>query len=116
MNRACKPASPRWRDLGGMLGVLESTLNIIEADHRLEGVERCMSAMISVWLRRPQGEVTDGVIPTWKNLCEALYPIDGALADKLAVEHGCISNSNFSNNPLGKIMSMIVINNNDTTG
>ena len=86
---ACKPVSSKWRDLGARLGVLETTLATIEADHRLEGVERCMSAMISVWLRRPQGEVTDEVIPTWRNLCVALSPIDRGLAEGIAVEHDC---------------------------
>ena len=86
---ACKPVSSKWRDLGARLGVLENTLANVEATHRLEGVERCMSAMISVWLRRPQGEVIDGVIPTWRNLCVALSPIDRGLAEGIAVEHGC---------------------------
>ena len=89
MSIACKPVSSKWRDLGARLGVLETTLATIEADHRLEGVERCMSAMISVWLRRPQGEVIDGVIPTWRNLCVALSPIDRGLAEGIAVEHDC---------------------------
>ena len=84
---ACKPFSSKWRDLGARLGVLETTLTIIEAD--CNGVEKCMSAMISVWLRRPQGEVKDGVIPTWRNLCVALSPIDRGLAEGIAVEHDC---------------------------
>ena len=86
---ACKPFSSKWRKLGARLGVLETTLATIEDDHRLEGVERCMSAMISVWLRRPQpeGEVTDEAIPTWRNLCVALSLIDRGLAEGIAVEH-----------------------------
>ena len=86
---ACKPVSSKWRDLGARLGVFETTLATIEADHRLEGVVRCMSAMISVWLRRPQGEVTDEAIPTWRNLCVALSPIDRGLAEGISVEHNC---------------------------
>ena len=45
--------------------------------------------MISVWLRRPQGEVTDEAILTWRNLCVALSPIDRGLAEGIAVEHDC---------------------------
>ena len=84
---ACKPVSSKWRNLGARLGVLENTLATIEADHN--GVERCMSAMISVWLRRPEGEVTDRVIPSWRNLCVALSSIDRVLAEGIAVEHDC---------------------------
>ena len=61
---ACKPVSSKWRDLGARLGVLDTTLATIQDDYRLEGVERCMSAMISVWLRIPQGDVTNRVILT----------------------------------------------------
>ncbi len=88
---ACKQVSPKWRDLGARLGVLENTLAIIEADYRGEGVERCMSAVIDKWLRRPEGEVIveDGVLPTWSDLCVALSPIDRILAEGMAVEHGC---------------------------
>ncbi len=87
---ACKPVSSRWRYLAARLAVLENTLAIIEADYRGEGVERCMSAVIDKWLRRPEGEVADdGVLPTWRNLCVALSPIDRVLAEAIAVEHGC---------------------------
>ncbi len=87
---ACKPASSKWRDLGARLGVLENTLAIVEADYRVDGVERCMSAVIDKWLKRPVGEVADdGVSPTWRSLCEALSHIDRVLAEGIAVEHGC---------------------------
>ncbi len=89
---ACKPVSSRWRDLAARLGVLENTLAIIEADYRVDGVERCMSAVIDKWLRRPVGEVIveDGVLlPTWSNLCVALSHIDRRLAERIAAKHGC---------------------------
>ena len=47
-----------------------------------------MSEMLSVWLRRPQGEVTDKVKPTWNALCQALSFFDKVLAERTAVEHG----------------------------
>ena len=84
---ACKPVSSKWRDLGARLGVLENTLATIEADHN--GVERCMSAMISVWLRRPQGEVTDRVIPSRRDLCVAISHIDGGHAEAIAKKYDC---------------------------
>ena len=52
-------------------------------------VKKCMSAMLDVWLRRPLGEVRDGVTPTWKSLCVALSHIDRPLAEVISVEHGC---------------------------
>ena len=90
MYKACRPVSPKWRYLGARLAVLENTLAIIEADYRVDGVERCMSAVIDKWLRRPVGEVADdGVLPSWRNLCVALSPIDRVLAEGIAIEHGC---------------------------
>ncbi len=87
---ACKPVSSKWRDLGVRLGVLENTLATIEADYKVEGVERCMSAVIDKWLRRPVGEVADnGVLRSWRSLCVALSPIDRVLAEGIAVEHDC---------------------------
>ena len=84
---ACKPVSSKWRDLGARLGVLENTLATIEADHN--GVERCMSAMLDKWLRRPQGEVTDRVMPTWRNLSVAISHIDGGRAEGIAKIYDC---------------------------
>ena len=87
---ACKPVSSRWRYFGAILGVLKDTINTIEADYKQEGVESCMSAVIDKWLRRPVGEVADdGVLPSWRNLCVALSPIDKVLAEGIAVEHDC---------------------------
>ena len=86
--KACKQISLKWRDIGAELGVLENTLANIEANYKVEGVERCMSAVIDKWLRRPKGEVADDrVLPTWRNFCEAVSPIDNALAK--ALQHGC---------------------------
>ena len=85
---ACRPVSVHWRDLGARLGVLQNTLATIEADYNGK-VEKCMSAMLEKWLRRPFGEAHDDVKPTWKSLCVALSHIDRTLAERLAKEHDC---------------------------
>ena len=85
---ACKQVSAHWRDVGARLGVLENSLASIELTHKGE-VERCLSAMLDKWLRRPRGETCVGVLPTWRDLCIALSSIDRTLAEALALEHGC---------------------------
>ena len=100
---ACRPVSPKWKFFGARLGVLENTLAIIEANYSVEGVERCMRAVIDKWLSRPVGEVADDVVlPTWRNLCVALSPIDRTIAEGIALEHGC----NYIS-PAGEIMYCI---------
>ena len=84
----CQSVSARWRDLGTRLGLLPHTMNSIEATHRGD-VGRCLQAVIEKWLQRPMGEVLESVLPTWKNLCEALSYIDRSLADRIAKEHDC---------------------------
>ena len=84
---ACKPVRSHWEDLGARLGVLKNTLDTIEADCNGK-VEKCMSAMLEKWLRRPVGEVYDRVQPTWGTLCEALSHIDRPMAITIAKEHG----------------------------
>ena len=85
---ACKPVSSEWTNLGTRLGVVKDALDTIEADHRWKGVETCMSEMLSVWLKRPQGKVTNGgIIPTWTILCDALTHIDRVLAERIAKDH-----------------------------
>ena len=68
--------------------MLHSTLEAIEAGHRGD-VDRCLSTLISTWLRRAKGDVKEDVRPTWKSLCEALSYINGPLAETIAREHGC---------------------------
>ena len=80
--------SVHWKDLGARLRVLTNTLATIEADCNGK-VEKCMSAMLEKWLKRPFGEVRDNVQPTWKSLCVALSHIDRALAERLAEKHDC---------------------------
>ena len=83
------------RIFGARLGVLQNPLATIEANC-FGNVERCMSAMLEKWLRRPVGEVRDSIQPTWGTLCEALSHIDRPMAKKIAKEHGCKLESNAS--------------------
>ena len=85
---ACKAVSAQWRDVGGRLGVLENALAVIESDHRGDAV-RSLSAVIEKWLTRPKGEVRDGVLPTWRKLCEALSYVNRSLAESISLEHNC---------------------------
>ena len=77
-----------WYYLGILLGILYSTLQSIEAAYA-NNIERCLSAVIDTWLRRPKGEVRVSVRPTWRSLCEALSHINGPLAETIASQHQC---------------------------
>ena len=68
--------------------MLHSTLEATEAAHRGD-VDRCLSTLISTWLRRAKGDVKEDVRPTWKSLCEALSYINGPLAETIARHHEC---------------------------
>ena len=84
----CHDVRADWWHLGIRLGVLYSTLEAIEAGHKGD-VTRCLSALISAWLKRAKGDVNKDVSPTWKSLCKALSYINGPLAEAIAREHGC---------------------------
>ena len=81
---ACSPVVADWKFLGGLLGVVHSTLERIQADNK--SVRGCLMDMIASWLKK---SVIDGVVPTWRNLCIALSYIDKALAEAIAKEHDC---------------------------
>ena len=68
--------------------MLHSTLEAIEAGHKRD-VDRCLSVLISTWLKRAKGDVKEDVHPTWKSLCEALSYINGPLAETIARHHEC---------------------------
>ena len=81
---ACSPVVAEWKYLGGLLGVVHSTLERIQADNK--SVRDCLMDMIASWLKK---DVSNGVVPTWRNLCKALSHIDRPLAESISVEHGC---------------------------
>ena len=42
-----------------------------------------MSTMLAKWLQK----VDKKIIPSWRSLCEALYYVDKATADRIAEKH-----------------------------
>ena len=84
----CHDVAAQWLDLGIRLGVLLPTLETIQANHKGD-VTRCLSTLISTWLKRAKGDVKEDVRPTWKSLCEALSYINRTLAETIARHHEC---------------------------
>lgn len=80
----CLSVAADWRNLGCLLGVAHSTLEEIRADNRT--VKDCMYAMTAEWLKK---NVCEGVVPTWRGLCEALSYIDKPLAESVSTIHAC---------------------------
>ena len=71
-----------WRNLGIELG-LTNVLDTIDADHKLDGAERCMDEVLKEWLRRNHNEERFGR-PTWKALAGAVERSgDRALAENI---------------------------------
>ena len=71
-----------WRDLGIELG-LTNVLDTIHADHKLDGVQRCMDEVLKQWLMRNYNEEGFGR-PTWKALAAAIERSgDRALAESI---------------------------------
>ena len=58
-------ASPEWMDLGLQLGVDQTTLRVIERDHR-DMTKRCFMEMLSEWLKMIDP------LPSWETLLAAL--------------------------------------------
>ena len=69
----------------------------------------CLSAVIDTWLRRPKGDVTDDVRPTWSSLCEALSHINRPLAETIAGRHHITSIGILSNTLMRCIFQMIFL-------
>ena len=68
--------APYWMDIGIFLMLEMSTLRTIERDYRGRSVE-CLREVLSVWLKRSCPP------PTWKDLIEAIEPIDPFQAEKI---------------------------------
>ena len=58
-------ASPEWMDLGLQLGIDQTTLRVIERDHR-DMTRRCFMEMLSEWLKMIDP------FPSWEGLIVAL--------------------------------------------
>ena len=75
-----------WRVLGLELG-LANVLDMIHANHELDGVERCMDEALHQWLMRNHNEEKFGR-PTWKSLAAAIDRSGNrALAENIREKH-----------------------------
>ena len=73
---------PNWYALGVDLGLLKSTLDGIEDEHR-HNVSRCLLECISQWLSKADKVIEKGE-PTWDSLANALRNIgEVAAAEKI---------------------------------
>ena len=72
----------QWIELGLKLGLLQPTLNLIEANHERD-VSRCLLECLTKWLYRADNVESVGP-PTWDTLANGLYKInDNAVAKRL---------------------------------
>ena len=80
----CNKFTPiRWNDLGLALGLLQPTLDIIEANNERD-VSGCLKKCLTKWLKRADNVDSVGP-PTWDTLANGLYKInEKAVAQKLA--------------------------------
>ena len=89
MKTAVLNVIPRWKDVGGALGVRENQIQIIAVTHS-HSPEDCMRGVVSKWLKRSHNEEKFGP-PTWKNLVKAIANPSGgqdcASALELAKKH-----------------------------
>ena len=74
-------AFAKWDSLGLNLGLHSDRLEVIKQDAGL--TEGRLRAVLSNWLRRNYSVERNG-LPSWKALANAVQPIDGALAMKIA--------------------------------
>lgn len=82
--KACTPVTAQWKELGTNLGVEKSILDIIQADNP-HSTRQCLLEMIDKWLKHNCADL----VPTWRSLCDAIFHVDQALAEKISEEHGC---------------------------
>ena len=82
--------APKWKDVGLLLRLHPSELELIEANHVKEGVTCCLRAVVDKWLKRSYDTATHG-LPSWKLLVAAIaHPVGGnnpALAEEIATKH-----------------------------
>ena len=72
----------QWMELGLKLGLIQPTLNLIEANHQHD-VSRCLYECLTKWLKRADNVESVGP-PTWDTLADGLHRInDNAVAKRL---------------------------------
>ena len=80
------PYFTKWKELGEKLGLPVGLLEVIEADHKRDGVLEHLDKMLQHWLNQNYDTDQYG-LPTWSGLAEAVHPIDPALASKIKENH-----------------------------
>ena len=82
--------APKWKDVGLLLRLHPSELELIEANHVKEGVACCLRVVVDKWLKRSYDTATHG-LPSWELLVAAIaHPVGGnnrALAEDIAKKH-----------------------------
>lgn len=70
-----------WFNFGAHLGIPQAKLLAIGKDYDRQGLERCKTETLIVWMNQEQ--------PTWSKIVQALINIGmGALAQEVARKHG----------------------------
>ena len=70
------PEAKNWQVIGTLLGVPETILDNIEADHP-GNCQQCVRKMIKSWLNQVDPP------PSWKNLTDAVHEVNPSLARKI---------------------------------
>ena len=74
----------RWKDLGLNLGLYCLTLEAIERDYR--STNERLEAVLTEWLRMNY-DIEEYGLPSWRQLADAVEPIDHALAIVIKEQH-----------------------------
>ena len=69
------PLAEKWKTIGTLLGVENHILKNIKRDE--EGVEDCLQAMLSEWLKQIDPQ------PTWMGVVDATEVVDPSKAEEI---------------------------------
>ena len=75
-----------WHNLGIQLKIKKDTLNRIEADHKHDGVQRCLSEMVHYWQRNDDK-------PSWEKLTDAVNDVGGHTDVVKSIHRQCLCSS-----------------------
>ena len=82
VNRTCEEFSVNWEEIGSVLGIRKTTINIIAHD---TGDASMMSKILESWLNRDNSAQP---LPTWRILCNAIATVDRTAAETIAADKG----------------------------
>ena len=87
-----KSISPKWIQFAQSLQIKQSTIDIIETNHRGDCV-RCLNEVLKNWLRWENYDCMRYGVPCWRLVCEAVREggDDPALADEIAHKYPQLS-------------------------